>query len=153
MHADGWNSTSDDEFTRIVGEFAAQPRWVVDGNYTSHGIPTVLWPRADTFVWTDLPRPVVMTRVIRRTLKRMITRERLWNGLREPLSNLYKLDPWENIIVWTWTRFEGTRDKFEEAMRDGSWAHATVHRLRTRKEVANFVATLDSAETDPLTHH
>lgn len=143
VHAEGWNSTPDAEFRRIMSQFTSQDRWVVDGNYTSHGISEVVWPSADTFVWSDPPKRVVMSRVIRRTLRRMIAGEELWNGLREPLSNLYKTDPYENIIVWAWTRYESTRAKFEKAMTDGTWEHATVYRLQTRQEVSRFLTSLE----------
>lgn len=140
MHDGDWNATPDDEFQRRIAEFTSADRWVVDGNYTSHGTHEVLWPKADTFVWLDPPRRVVMSRVIRRTLTRMITRERLWGGeLTEPISNLYKRDPYENIIVWAWTRFEPTRAKFEAAMTDGTWAHAGVYRIRSKYDSSRFI--------------
>jgi adenylate kinase family enzyme len=143
MHSRGWNSASDAEFQRILDEFTREDRWVVDGNYTSHGTVEVVWPRADTFVWSDPPKRVVMGRVIRRTLSRMITGERLWeSGLREPLSNLYKTDPYENIIVWAWTRYDHVREKYETAMTDGSWDHARIVRLQTKPEVDSFLASL-----------
>ena len=146
MHADGWNSASDVEFRRILGEFASNDSWVIDGNYISHGVTEAVWPRADTFVWLDPPKIVVMSRVIRRTLRRMAAREKLWNGLTEPLSNLYKRDPYENIIVWTWTRFEGTREKFARASGDGSWVHAAVYRLRSKGDVARFLDSLTRSQ-------
>lgn len=142
MHDGGWNATPDDVFITRLTEFASQERWVMDGNYTSHGAGDAIWPMADTIVWTDPPKRVVMARVIRRTLKRTITREELWNGLREPLANLYKRDPYENIIVWAWTTYDHVREKYEKAMTDGSWAHATIHRLQTPSETKDFLAEL-----------
>ena len=62
-------------------------RWVVDGNYSV--VRDVVWDKADTVVWFDLPYVTVMARTIRRTLRRTFTREELWNGNREPLSNLW----------------------------------------------------------------
>lgn len=142
MHDGDWNATPDDVFATRLGEFAAQEHWVIDGNYTSHGARESVWPRADTVVWADPPKWTVMSRVIRRTLKRMITRQKLWNGLREPLANLYKRDPYENIIVWAWTRFDAVRDKYEESMTDGSWSHATIYRLRNRSDTRDFFTGL-----------
>lgn len=80
-----------------------------------------------------------MSRVVRRTLRRVFTREELWGGVKEPFSNLYSRDPHRNIIIWTWTRHADTKEKFENAMTDGSWHHATVHRLRTPREVERFL--------------
>ncbi len=146
-HQPGWTPVDDVEFTRIVGEFASQDRWVVDGNYTSHGTREAVWPHADTIVWLDLPRSVIMRRVVQRTIRRAITREVLWNGNREPWTNLYSLDPEKNIIVWSWTHFDHVRAKYETCMTDGTWSHAEVHRLRTRSEVENFLASVAKAKT------
>ncbi len=85
-----------------------------------------------------------MSRVVRRTLRRTLLREELWNGIREPLTNLYSLDPYRNIIVWTWTRHASVRYEYEAALEDGSWEHAEVHRLRSVAEVEDFIATLDN---------
>ena len=149
FHRGGWSNTPDDQFQHEIERFAGARRWVVDGNYTSHGTREMLWPLADTFVWLDPPIRTVMRRVITRTLKRVVTREELWDGVREPWSNLYSLDPHKNIIVWAWTRFEHTRSNLEVAMTDGTWAHAEVHRLSTAEEVDRFLlAVYESASTE-----
>jgi hypothetical protein len=83
-----------------------------------------------------------MRRVVVRTLRRVVTSEKLWNELREPFTNLYSLDPYENIIVWSWTRFEYVRGRYETASTDGSWSHAEVYRLRTTRDVKGFLDVL-----------
>lgn len=140
-HRDGFTNEAHDDFVPILDEFTDADRWVVDGNYGSAGAHEVAWPKADTFVWMDLPRRTAMARVVRRTLKRAILREELWSGIREPLSNFYSLDPYRNIIVWTWSRHAYRRQKLEAAMKDGKWDHATVHRLRSQREVDRFLHT------------
>ena len=56
--------------------------WVVAGNYCSGARP--VWEAADTLVWLDLPLPLVMARLLRRTARRIVTREDLWGtGNRE----------------------------------------------------------------------
>ena len=148
-HRGGWSATSPEDFREEVELFAKGPQWVIDGSYTSYGTREVVWPMADTFVWLDPPKRTVMRRVITRTLRRVITREELWDGVKEPWSNLYSLDPHRNIIVWAWTRFEHTRSKLESAMNDGSWAHADVRRLRTAGEVDRFLHSVgESTSTE-----
>jgi len=134
FHQPGWTPRPDPEFQDMVRSFVAGDRWVVDGNYSGHGMGDIVWPRADTIVWLDPPRRVVMRRVVIRTLRRVATREVLWNGNREPWSNLYSLDPAKNIITWAWTRFERMRDRYERMMADGTWSHAEVIRVRTGPE-------------------
>jgi len=70
--------------------------------------------KADSLVWLDMPRRTVMRRVVVRTIRRVATREELWNGNREPCSNLYSKDPEKNLVVWAWTRYDHVRDKYEQ---------------------------------------
>lgn len=145
FHRGGWSATPDDEFREEVGRFAAQPMWVVDGNYTSHGTREALWPRADTFVWLDPPRDVVISRVVRRTLRRVVTRQKLWSSVTEPWSNLFSLDPGRNIVLWAWTTFERNREKFARCTEDGSWSHASVHHLTTARAADRFLSSAGSS--------
>jgi len=142
-HRGGWDGTPLDAFQQELREFVKTRHWVVDGNYGSRGTREIVWPHADTFVWADLPKRVVMRQVVGRTLKRVFTREELWNGLREPFTNLYSIDPYQNIIVWSWTRFDHVRDRYETATTDGSWDHADVYRLRSRHEIRDMLTSID----------
>jgi hypothetical protein len=103
FHQPHWAELSRDDFRDRVSTVVVAPAWVVDGNYSV--VRDLVWDRADTVVWLDLPRRLVMRRVILRTLRRAITREALWNGNREPLTNFYRLDPQQNIISWTWVKY------------------------------------------------
>jgi len=148
MHQPGWTPVDNPLFRTRVEEFTRQPRWVVDGNYTSHGIADIVWPRADTIVWVDPPRRVVMRQVVGRTLRRAVTREELWNGNREGWHNLVDPRPEQNIILWAWTRFSHTRAKYERHLAAGTWAHAAVVRLRKRRDLDEFLAGPDRFRTD-----
>jgi hypothetical protein len=75
------------------GKSTVGPAWVVDGNYPRVVMEGPVWRRADTVVWLDLPRPTVMRQVVLRTLRRVLTRQTLWNGNREPFSNLWSARP------------------------------------------------------------
>ena len=141
-HQPGWVQTEHDEFVSGVEARmeAANNRWVVCGNYINAG-KGIQTARADTIVWVDLGRPLVTWRVTSRTVRRAITREELWNGNREPASNFYRWDPELNVIRWSWTQFGSTQDYYELMSTDGTWAHADVHRLRTRAQVGNFLSS------------
>jgi len=141
-HQPNWEFLPDDEFRAAVDTFASGDTWVIDGNYSSHGVLDLVWSRADTVVWLDPPKSVVMQRVVSRTLRRSVTREVLWNGNREPLTNLYKWNPEDNIIRWAWTRFDLVRDKYEHLTTDPTNAHLTIIRLRTQNEADTFLASL-----------
>lgn len=138
FHQPAWGKLARDDLRDRVSQELAADAWVVDGNYSA--MRDLVLQRADTCVWLDLPRPLVMRRVIRRTLRRAVTRERLWNDNREPLTNLYRLDPEKNIIRWVWTKHAAYVERYEEEMHDTHYRHVRFVRLRSPQEVDAFVA-------------
>jgi adenylate kinase family enzyme len=134
---------ADEEFQSEVREATRAGRWVVDGNYSA--VQPIVWARADTIVWFDLPLVTVLGRTVRRTLRRTVTREELWNGNREPLSNLWSLDPDKSIIMWTATRHGTYRRRYEAAGRDPRWSAIRFVRLGSSAEAEGFLAGVDAA--------
>jgi adenylate kinase family enzyme len=110
--------------------------WVVDGNYPV--VQDLLWSRADTIVWLDLPRWLVEARVVRRSLRRWVMRIELWNGNREP-SPLAWVDP-EHPVRWSWTKHAEYRARYAARFADAASVHLTRVRLRTPAEVRAFMA-------------
>jgi adenylate kinase family enzyme len=72
-----------DRLTALLGS----DRWVVDGNYVDE-IADLVWPRADTILWLDVPRHVGVRRAVLRSARRALRRSELWNGSRESLAVL-----------------------------------------------------------------
>jgi adenylate kinase family enzyme len=113
-HQPGWTELPAEDFRARVEPIIAEDQWVVDGNYTSKGVLDQVWERADTVVWLDLTRSEALRRVTARTLRRTITREELWNGNREPWFAFLDPRPERNMILWTWTRYRHTKEKYED---------------------------------------
>jgi hypothetical protein len=132
----------DDDFRARVAAATATARWVVDGNYSV--AREIVWASADTVVWFDLPYAIVLGRTIRRTVRRVITQEELWNGNREPFSNLWSFSPEKSIIAWAATRHRVYRGRYAEAERDPRWGHVRFVRLRSRAEANAFLADVSS---------
>lgn len=64
-----------------VVALAAHDNWVTEWQYQT--ARPLLAARADTLVWLDLPAGIALSRVVRRTLRRNLTHEVLWNGNTE----------------------------------------------------------------------
>lgn len=112
---ENWSERPDAEFADAVRRAAEEERWIADGNYSK--IRDVLWPRATHVVWLNFSRYVVCSRVLRRTLKRAVLRERLWHGNRESLRRaLFSRD---SILAWSWKTFASNRIRYA-ALRSGS---------------------------------
>jgi adenylate kinase family enzyme len=114
FHQAGWQDLSRDEFRSRVTAATAAEAWVVDGNYEA--VRDLVWERADTVLWLDLPRRVVMYRVVFRTIRRALTRQVLWNGNREPLANFYRWAPEHNIIRWAWVKYPHYVERYSRVM-------------------------------------
>ena len=68
FHQAGWQPLEREVFRGRVAEFIAGEGWVVDGNYSV--VSDLVWARADTVVWLDVPRRQVMRQLLARTLRR-----------------------------------------------------------------------------------
>jgi adenylate kinase family enzyme len=136
-HQRDWQPLPVDEFRRRVAAVIAGDTWVIDGNYSA--VRDLIWTRADTVVWFDLPRPVVMWQVVSRTIARTVTRAELWNGNREPLRNLTRLDPQESIVAWSWTKHREYRERYARAARSPEHAHLRFVRVGSRREARRLV--------------
>ncbi len=137
-HQPGWTPLPADELREQVADLTSGPRWVVDGNYWSR-IGDLLWTRADTVVWLDLPRHQVIRQLVPRTVTRAVTRRELWNGNREPVTGLLRWDPHRSIVRWSWTTHAGTRDRYAKAFADPAYAHLRRIRLRSRTEARRWL--------------
>ncbi|WP_269858099.1 hypothetical protein [Streptomyces sp. RPT161] len=79
----GWTPVPTEEFVGLLGKELDAEQWIVDGQYPD--AITAFADRADCLVWVDPPFAVAWSRLLRRTLRRWIRRERLWGGTRETL--------------------------------------------------------------------
>ena len=137
FHQPGWVPLPEDEFRRVVAAAAAGDGWVMDGNYSA--VRPIVWARADTVVWLDLPRRTVMRQVVWRTLRRAVTRQELWNGNREPLRNFLTWVPEDSVISWAWHNHGKYRDRYAAAAADPANAHLTFVRLTSRRDINRFL--------------
>ncbi|RDI49755.1 adenylate kinase family enzyme [Nocardia mexicana] len=130
-----------DEFRAVVAERIAQDAWVVDGNYRGK-LGDLVWQRADTVVWLDLPRARVMLQIVKRTVGRSLTGRELWNGNREDWRNMLSTDPERSVIVWAWTTHAGNRARYAAAQTDPAYGHIDFVRVRSHREAEAFMAGL-----------
>jgi hypothetical protein len=110
--------------------------WVVDGSYAEVG--DIVLARATTVVWLDFPRRVVMPRVTRRSLRRLVTRQELWNGNRARLRSLVGPD---HAIRAAWSRHESRRADYAARLACPEHAHVDVRRFTSPRLAARWLDT------------
>ena len=142
-HQPGWTPLPATEFRAVVGETVDLDGWVIDGNYSA--VRPLVWARADTVVWLDLPRHTVMWQITRRTLRRVARREELWNGNRERWRNFFSRNPERSVIAWAWHKHAEYHARYGAAAADPANSHLTFVRLASRQDITRFLAeTRDS---------
>ena len=132
FHGAGWMRRP--EFEAEVDAFSARDSWITEWQYSS--VLELLAERADTVVWNDLPYPVVLSRVVRRTVRRSLRREELWNGNREAPLHTFFTDR-DHVVRWSIK----TRNKYRELVpaAAATHPHLTVVRLRRRRDVDRWL--------------
>jgi adenylate kinase family enzyme len=124
------------DFQENVRLAVQRPRWVIDGNYSA--VRDVIWRRCTTIVWLDYPFIRVFARALRRTTRRIITRERLYSGNRETIANA--LFDTKGIPWWVVRTHGKRRREFSELLRLAEYGHATVMRFQTPAVAEAFLA-------------
>ena len=143
FHQPGWEPLPDDEFRRRVATFCAGDRWVTCGKYAV--VRDLLFARADAIVCLDHGRARQTFRVYRRTLRRVFSREPLWNGNRERWSALRPFGPADQVVArWAWENIPRVRRLFNELE-----AHpppgTVVVRLRGWRQIDAFLRSMQKA--------
>ena len=139
-----WVQTPADEVFAELERRTRAPRWSFDGNLGDDAHDRLVLARADTLVWLDLPRAVVHWQVIRRTLRRLVTREPLWHGNRESLATLFSRD---SIVLWSVTTYARRKRQYRALFADPGHDRLIRIRLRTTREVNAWVRSC-ARETD-----
>ena len=136
----GWTPLDTATLRAHVAEFTAAESWVVDGNYSK--VRDIITTRADTVVWLDHSRPLVMGRLVRRSLQRVVSRQRLWNGNTERLSALLDLRDPEHLIRWSWTSFPKLAARYRSEMDDPELSHLSWVVLDRPVDAERFLTSL-----------
>jgi adenylate kinase family enzyme len=133
-----WSMVDVATFQERIRDATAGEAWVVDGNYGGRGARDIVWPRADTVVWLDLPLLVTLVRMWRRTTDRIRRREALWGGNQETIRNTFFSR--ESLFVWALTTHRRRRRNLAQLMTRQDYAHLRFHRLRSGEAAERWLA-------------
>ncbi len=131
-----WTMAPLETFRERVAQALQGEAWVVDGNYSK--VRDIVWSRADMIIWLDYPFRVILARLIRRTLRRLITREELWNGNRERWREQFFSR--ESLFLWMLRTYRRRRREYPELLQQPEYAHLSVVRLRSPREAERWLS-------------
>ncbi|TWT99249.1 topology modulation protein [Botrimarina colliarenosi] len=134
----GWTKRPLPEVRQDVAEAVSADRWVACGNWRP--LRDLVWGRATTLIWLDLPFATCFRRVFFRTLQRSLTGKLIHNGNRESLQQTFCSR--ESILLWVIRSHGERRKNLPRELQEPQWSHLRTHRLRSPTEVDQFLKRL-----------
>ena len=105
-----WEQRSTEELRHITEEEIAAKSWVLDGNYSR--TRDLVWVRATLIIWLNYSFPLVFYRTLRRTFRRVFTREILFSGNRETFRNTFLST--DSMILWVLRTYHRRRRQYKK---------------------------------------
>jgi len=137
----GWTESTDDEFIPKVKNAVAGDCWVLDGNYSRTN--DIKWQNADTIIWIDFSYFRTLSQLFKRTVIRIVLQQELWlgTGNRESFGKSFMSK--KSIFVWFFKNYQKNKSRYSKLMRSPSVKHIEFIRLRSPKEVKQFIEDIN----------
>jgi adenylate kinase family enzyme len=130
-----WTEAPLDVFRARIAQAVAGETWTLDGN--SSRTRDLVWQRADTIIWIDYSLAVILLRLVRRTLRRVLAREELWNGNRETWrGTVFSRD---SVLWWALKTYRRRRREYPELFARPEYRHLSVIRLRSPRKTEQWL--------------
>jgi adenylate kinase family enzyme len=131
----GWVQRPVEEQRRRIAEVCSADDWVLD---TAYGLWTdLVLPRAELVVALDYPRRVSLTRLLRRTARRVVLRTEACNGNVETVGRALGRD---SIVRWHFRSFHSKRARILAWQADP--AMPTVLRFTRPRDLELWIGAL-----------
>lgn len=134
-------------FKQKIQQATAGNTWILAGSYERFVRP-LTWARLDTIIWLDLPLPVLLKRVLKRSWRRWRTQELLWGTNRErfwPQLQIWNKE--KSLIWWISSQHQRKRRHMLTSMLNPEFQHIRFIRLTSEQEVAAFKQQLQAQLT------
>lgn len=141
-----WTEATNEALRERVERALQGDAWVIDGNYSK--VRDLIWPRAEMLVWLDYPLPVVLGRLLKRTLRRIVLREELWSGNRESIRGFFFSR--DSLFLWVLQTYRKHRRTYPALLKQPEYSHLRLVHLRSPHAANAWLSHLSG--TAQLTH-
>ena len=130
-----WVETARDEWQKKVENVLQLDSWIIDGNYS--GTMETRLAACDAVIFLDMPRPLCVYRILKRVaFYRKGARPDMAEGCDERFDGQFVK------LVWNYpTRSKPKTEELLKRFQDSK----TVIRLKSKKEIENFLANFPAA--------
>jgi adenylate kinase family enzyme len=135
-----WTESPAEVFRERVARALESDTWVIDGNYSR--VRDLIWEQAQALVWLDLPLPLILWQLFKRTTRRSLSQELLWNSNRERLRDHFLSR--QSLFLWALQSNKRQRKNYPLLFVKPEYTHLRVYHLHTPVEIARWLAGLPS---------
>lgn len=139
----GLNATDPARLDARILEATKGEGWVLAGSYESF-TERLCWSRLESLVFLDLPRWLLLLRVLRRSWRRWRMNELLWGTNYEKFwPQLAVWNREQSLVWWIWTQHARKRARFAAMQADPRYAHIRLVHLRSVAAINAFQEQFD----------
>lgn len=91
-----WQTEQKKKFREKVSQVVRQDIWIIDGNFSV--VRDIVWEGADTIVWLNYPFHVIILQALVRSIKRIVTKEKLFGDNVESIKQTFFSK--NSILYW-----------------------------------------------------
>jgi adenylate kinase family enzyme len=134
-----WAPAEQPIFREKVAAATQGERWIVVGNYIK--TRDIIWARADTLVWLDYPFSLVISRLFRRTVRRIVTQDELWGGNRESWRKQFASR--ESLLLYAARTHNRWRREFPALLAEPAYRHLALLHFTAPHATERWLAELE----------
>ena len=124
-----WTIRPPEECGALIEEAVAPSEWIICGNQSKYR--HLIWPKADTIIWLDLPLHILFWRLLKRGIQQMASGQTICNGNKQ---NTYRL-LW--ILQWVFRRYWLNKKRYAALMKSAT--HVEWFHLHSIVEIKNVL--------------
>ena len=138
-----WVEAPDEIFRERVERATNSQIWVVAGNYSI--VRDVIWQKAEAIIWLDYSFHIVFWRLLTRTIRRSVTKEKLFADNVESFWTHLKLWSEESLFNWLFKTYWRRKRDYPILFASPEYAHLKVIRFKHPKETEDWLNTAGHA--------
>ena len=136
-----WTPAEPFDFFVRVEEAISSEAWVAAGNY--HLARDLIWQKADLVIWLDYPLPILFWRLLTRTIRRAVTKEKLFADNVENFWTHLKLWSEDSLFHWLFKTYWRRKRETPRLLALPEYAHLKVIRFMHPKETECWLRNLE----------
>jgi len=130
-----WQIADREQFRKNVARVVEQGNWVIDGNFSI--VRDLVWVRADTIIWLDYPFIVIFLQALTRSIKRIVTKEKLFGDNVETFRQTFFSK--NSILYWICVSHWDYKKTYTRLLKN---SEKKIFILKSKREKNNFLRAL-----------